>query len=343
MKRILNTLYVTSEGAYLRKDGETIEVKVKGRPRVRIPVITVSGIVCFGKVRVSPPLMLFCSQQGVSISYLSPSGRFLGRVVGPTSGNVLLRRTQYRWADDNEKTVEIARNVVIGKIANCRTVLMRALRDHGDRMESGAVKQAVECLNRNLARVERERDLDVVRGIEGDSGRIYFEVFDHLILASDGDFRFERRSRRPPLDYVNALLSFVYTLLYHDLRSALEVTGLDPAVGYLHRDRPGRMGLALDLMEEFRPMIADRLVLSLINRQQISAHDFQKSESGAVAMEDAPRKVVISAYQDRKQEAVRHPYLGEQMKFGMLFVTQALLLSRYMRGDLDGYPPLIWR
>ena len=343
MKRILNTLYVTSAGTYLRKNGETIEVKVKSQPPMRIPVITIGGIVCFGAVRVSPPLMLFCSERGIAISFLSPHGRFYGRVVGPTSGNVLLRRTQYRWADDDYKSVEIARNVVCAKVANCRTVLMRAMRDHDDMLNRTSVQQAVDHLNASIVRAQAEHDLNAVRGIEGDSGRTYFNVFDHLIFADKMQFKFERRSRRPPLDRVNALLSFVYTLLYHDVRSALEVSGLDPAVGYLHRDRPGRMGLALDLMEEFRPVFADRLVLSLINRQQILAAAFRTSKSGAVLLNDAHRKTVISAYQNRKQESIRHLFLDEQMKIGTLFVTQSLLFARYLRGDIDGYPPFIWK
>ena len=287
--------------------------------------------------------MGFCAENGVGVSFLTEHGRFLARVQGPVSGNVLLRREQYRRADDPQASADIARAVLTGKIANSRTVLQRALRDHADKMASSEVAFAVKRLSNHLDLLNQEIPLDALRGFEGDAAHIYFSVFDHLIIAQKETFSFLERNRRPPLDNVNALLSFLYTLLVHDIRSALEVVGLDPAVGFLHRDRPGRPSLALDLMEEFRPFLADRLALSLINRQQIHAGGFQQSDSGAILMTDETRKTVLVAYQERKQEEILHPFLEEKVTIGLLFHTQALLMARYLRGDLDGYPPFIWK
>lgn len=343
MKKHLNTLYVTTQGAYLSKEGETVAVKVDGQIRLQIPIHTISGIVCFGNVMCSPQLMGFCAENNVSISFLTEYGRFLAKVQGPVSGNVLLRREQYRRADDLKFSAEVTKSFLTGKIANCRAVLQRALRDHGEKINHQEVRNAVARLNRQLDFFEKEIPLDVLRGIEGDSAHIYFSVFDHLIVAQKDTFKFHERSRRPPMDNVNCLLSFIYTLLTHDVRSALETVGLDPAVGFLHRDRPGRPGLALDMMEEFRPCIADRLALSLINLQQVQSKSFKKTESGAVIMEDETRKKVLVAYQERKQEEINHPFLGEKIMIGMLFHIQALLMARFLRGDLDGYPPFIWK
>lgn len=343
MKKHLNTLFVTTQGAYLAKEGETIAVKVEGEVRLRLPVHTIGGIVCFGNVSCSPFLMGFCAENGVGVSFLTENGRFMARVQGPVSGNVLLRREQYRRADDPEKSVNVARAVLTGKVANSRTVLQRALRDHADKMAAEEVSFAVKRLSNYLHLLNQDQTLDALRGCEGDAAHIYFSVFDHLIVAQKEDFSFQERNRRPPLDNVNALLSFIYTLLVHDIRSALETVGLDPAVGFLHRDRPGRPSLALDLMEEFRPFLADRLALSLINRQQVQGKDFQKSEAGAVLMTDETRKTLLVAYQERKQEEIFHPFLDEKVTIGLLFHTQALLMARYLRGDLDGYPPFIWK
>ena len=343
MKKHLNTLFVTTQGAYLSKDGETVAVKVEGEIRLRLPVHTLGGIVCFGNVSCSPYLMGFCAENNVAISFLSEHGRFLARVQGPVSGNVLLRREQYRRADDLEFSAKVSKFILTGKITNCRAVLQRALRDHSNKIEEEQVRNAVMRLNRQIELFDQEQSLDVLRGIEGDSAHIYFNVFDHLIVSQKEAFRFDERNRRPPLDNVNCLLSFIYTLLTHDVRSALESVGLDPAVGFLHRDRPGRPGLALDLMEEFRPFIADRLVLSLINLQQVQDKSFKKMDSGAVIMTDDARKTVLVAYQERKQEEILHPFLEEKVMIGMLFHIQALLMARYLRGDLDGYPPFIWK
>ncbi len=343
MKRHLNTLFVTTQGAYLAKEGETAVVKVEREVRLRVPIHTIGGIVCFGQVSISPFLMGFCAERDVAISFLSQHGRFLARVQGPVSGNVLLRREQYRKADDLGTSAEMAKAVLTGKIANCRTVLRRALRDHGDKPDADKIQQASKRLAASLKSLAREKTLDGARGIEGDAAHAYFNVFDHLITSQKKDFSFHERSRRPPLDNVNCLLSFLYTLVMHDVRSALETVGLDPAVGFLHRDRPGRPGLALDIMEEFRPFIADRMTLSLINLSQVQKKGFNKTESGAVLMDDNTRKTLLVAYQKRKQDEIMHPFINEKVTIGLLFHTQALLLARYLRGDLDGYPPFIWK
>ena len=343
MKRMLNTLFVMTQNAYLKKEGETVVVRVGRETKLRVPIITISSIVCFGDVLMSPALMGFCVKSGVTISYMSFYGRFLARIQGPVAGNVLLRKEQYRVSDDRERSAAIARTMIAAKIANCRTVLLRALRDHAGKIREEETGRAASLLKKNLDLVLDEKDLEKIRGLEGDSAKIYFSVFNDLIVTQKADFPFIDRNRRPPLDRVNALLSFVYTMLYHDMRSALETTGLDPAVGFLHRDRPGRMSLALDLMEEMRPFFADRLVLSLINLKQVERNGFTASESGAVLMDETCRKTVVAAYQKRKQEAVTHPYVGEDMHIGILFQTQAILLARFLRGDIDGYPAFIWR
>jgi CRISPR-associated protein Cas1 len=343
MKKHLNTLFVTTQGAYLAKDGETVAVRIEGEVRLRVPVHTLDSIVCFGNVSASPYLMGFCAERDVTLSFCTEHGRFLARVLGPVSGNVLLRREQYRRADEPAFCADMARSCVTGKVANCRYVLQRALRDHGERLaDPDAVQEAVDHLSASLRRLRDELDLDAVRGVEGDAARVYFNVFDHLVMTGKKDFFFARRSRRPPLDRMNCLLSFLYTLLMHDVRSALEGVGLDPAVGFLHRDRPGRPGLALDLMEEFRP-VADRLALSLVNRGQLKGRDFITSEGGAVRMRDEARKTLLTTYQKRKQDVLVHPFLEEKMPLGLMFHIQALLLARFLRGDLDGYPPVIWR
>jgi CRISPR-associated protein Cas1 len=341
MKKLLNTLFVTTQGTYLSRDGETVLVRHEQETLLRVPIHTLGGIVCFGRVSVSPPLMGLCGERQVLLSHLSESGRFLARVTGPVAGNVLLRRRQYRVADQPEEAAAIARSIVLAKVANCRTVLLRANRDSPERCAKLA--QASSDLARILDRLERtDLDVDSLRGVEGDAARTYFGVFDSLITAR-GEFEFRGRTRRPPLDPVNALLSFVYTLLVHDVTSALESNGLDPCVGYLHADRPGRPSLALDLMEEFRPILADRLVLSLINRRQVRAGGFRALDSGAVEMDEATRKEVLAAWQKRKQEEVQHPFINEQAPVGLLPHLQALLLARHLRGDLDAYPALVWR
>ncbi len=343
MKRHLNTLFVTTQGAYLSKEGETVTVKADNEIRLRVPIHTIGGIVCFGQVSCSPFLMGFCAEKNVAITFLTEYGRFLAKVQGPVSGNVLLRREQYRRADDEAVSVDIARAVLTGKLANCRTVLSRFLRDHADKPNINKVEHTSKLLGSSLRRLQSESSLDVIRGIEGDAAHTYFTVFDHLITSQKKEFYFTERSRRPPLDNVNCLLSFLYVLVMHDIRSALETVGLDPAVGFLHRDRPGRPGLALDMLEEFRPFIADRLALSLINLSQVQGKGFNKKESGAVLLDDATRKTVLVAYQKRKQDEILHPFINEKVTIGLVFHTQALLMARFLRGDLDGYPPFIWK
>ena len=269
MRKLLNTLYVSSQGSYLQKEGETVVVEREKQKVLQIPIHTISSIVCFGNVLCSPFLLGFCAEHDVAVSFLSEHGRFLAAVRGPVSGNVLLRRQQYRMADDENTTRGIAANVVSGKLANCRVVINRTIRDHVAKVDAEALKGSSESIGRIIERIPRTATADEVRGFEGQAAAEYFRIFDHLIIDQEEDFTFTERNRRPPLDDVNALLSFVYTLLAHDVRSALETVGLDPAVGFLHRDRPGRPGLALDIMEEFRPVVADRLVLSLINRRQL--------------------------------------------------------------------------
>lgn len=340
MKKHLNTLYVTTQNAYLHKEGQSVAVNVEKETRLRIPVHTLSGIVCFGAISMSPFLMHHCAENNVAISFLSQYGKFLARVQGPVSGNVLLRKEQYRVAEEAEPSGAIARNMLVGKLANSRTVLRRALRDHGEQAE---LKKAELRLTQYIQRLSRSMPMNELRGNEGEAAASYFAAFPHLITAKDEAFTFTGRNRRPPMDPVNALLSFTYTLLVHDCRSALEGVGLDPCVGYLHAIRPGRPSLALDLMEEFRAFLADRLVLSLINRKQVQAKDFSDSAGGAVTMSDAARKTVLTAWQKRKQEEITHPYLEEKCKVGLLPHLQAQLLARHLRGDLEAYPPFIWK
>lgn len=343
MRKLLNTLYVNSQGSYIHKEGETIVVEREQQKLLQLPVHTIGGIVCFGNVLCSPFLLGFCAEHDIAVSFLSEYGNFLAAVRGPVSGNVLLRRQQYRMADDPELTKSIAANIVAGKLANTRVVMNRSLRDHGEKIDAVSIKAASAAIDRLVDELPHAADGDVVRGIEGMAAAEYFSVFGNFIVDQKEDFTFNDRNRRPPLDPVNALLSFIYTLLSHDVRSAIETVGLDPAVGFLHRDRPGRSGLALDLMEEFRPVVADRLVLSLINRRQVNAKGFKRAENGAVVMDDATRKTVLVEYQTRKQDEIYHPYIEEKIPVGLLFFVQANLMARFIRGDIDGYPPFFWR
>lgn len=343
MKRHLNTLFVTTQGAYLAKEGETVVVKVDGEIRMQLPIHNLGSIVAFGQVSVSPFLMGHCAEKRVCLSFLSEHGRFLARVEGATSGNVLLRREQYRQADDPKACAALVRAVVSAKIANCRVALLRGARDRPDVEAAEALRKAGRALADHLEALSGCADVDGLRGLEGLAARDYFAAFDDLITQQKEEFRFVGRSRRPPLDPINALLSFVYTLLVHDVRGALEGVGLDPSVGFLHCDRPGRPGLALDLMEELRPFFADRIVLSLVNLRQIDAGCFRYTESGAVLLDEEGRKAVLVAYQKRKQEEIVHPFLGEKTTVGLIPHLQALLLARYLRGDLDGYPPFLWK
>jgi CRISPR-associated protein Cas1 len=342
MKTHLNTLFITTDGAYLCKDGQAVAVRIQKETRLRVPLHNLDGVMCFGRVGVSPQLMGACANQGVSVSFLSSTGRFHAAVVGFSPGNVVLRRQQYRLADDPVASATAARCIILGKLANCRTLLLRAARDTSEPLRAERLRQIANRLNANLIDVKSANSVERLRGLEGEAAASYFEAFNHLTNDADG-FTYTRRSRRPPLDPLNALLSFVYALLAHDARSACEAVGLDAAVGYLHEDRPGRPGMALDLMEEFRPYIADRLVLSLINRRQVAARNFETLETGAVHMNDSTRKAILIAYQERKQETTTHPFLGEKTSVGLLIHLQARLMARWIRGDLDVYPPFVWK
>lgn len=344
MKRLLNTIYITTEGTGLRKDGENLVAEADGAERARIPLHMLGSVVAFGSIFVSPALMQACAGAGITIVLLDRHGRFQARIEGPVSGNVLLRRAQYRASDAPD---EIVRGLVLGKVANQRSVLMRGLRDHGatlppERRE--ALADAADRLGRILRRTAlATTGAEALRGDEGEAAALYFAVFDALIRSPDPALHFHGRSRRPPRDPINALLSFLYTLLTHDCRSAAESVGLDPAVGFLHRDRPGRPSLALDLMEEMRPVMAERLALSLVNRGQLGAADFEHREGGAVLLSDTGRRTVLTAWQERKKEERRHPFLDEAIPLGLVPYVQAQLLARHLRGDLDAYPSWFWK
>lgn len=343
MKKLLNTLYVTKEGAYQQLKGKTVCVRIEKETKLRLPLHTLEGIVCMGPVSCSSSLMGACAEHKVSMSFLSWSGRFLARVNGPVTGNVLLRREQYRRADRPVDCARIAQSSTLAKLANSRKVLQRAIRDQKQKYATDELQAAVRKLEQRLLTLQEPFPLDALRGIEGEAAKIYFQVFDDLIVQQKGDFSFQGRNRRPPLDPVNALLSFIYTLLCHDVVTALETVGLDPYVGFLHKDRPGRPSLALDMMEELRPVIADRMTLSIINLKQVTAKGFRKTESGAVKMNDATRKTVLQTYQKRKMEEIVHPFIQEQIPYGLLPFVQAQLLSRHLRSELSEYPPFIWR
>jgi CRISP-associated protein Cas1 len=343
MRKMLNVLYVTTPDAFLAKEGENLVVKVNDEEIFRTPIHYLEGVVTFGYKGASPALFGLCAERGVSLSFLNEYGKFLARISGPVKGNVLLRRKQYRNADLADECTQLASRFIIGKIVNCRTVLRRFMSDHGNKADNTNPECISKELAKSIVRLHRATSLEEVRGIEGEMARYYFSAFDDMILCQKESFYMKGRNRRPPVDNVNALLSFFYTLLAHDARSALESVGLDPYVGFLHRDRPGRTGLALDLMEEFRPYLVDRLVLTLINRRQITGDDFIQKESGGVILKDGARKTVLEAWQKRKREEIRHPFLNEKITLGLLPYAQALLLSRYLRGDLDDYPPFVWK
>lgn len=346
MRRLRNTIYVTTENAWLRKDGANLVVEIEGVERGRVPLHMIEGVVSFGRPGASPALFAGCAEAGIALSFLDPNGRFLARVEGPRTGNVLLRRTQYRAADDPARALPIVRGIVAAKAANQRTVLRRALRDHADGLaaDHAAMLTAAEArLTDIIRRTLATGTVDGLRGLEGEAAQVYFGAFQALIRVEDTAFRFGGRSRRPPLDRVNALLSFLYAMLGHDCRSALETHGLDPQVGFLHADRPGRSSLALDLIEELRPVLADRLALSLVNRRQLDADDFVVEEAGGVRLTDDARGRVLIAWQERKRDEVRHPFLDQTMPFGLVPHAQAQMLARHLRGDLDGYPAFVWK
>lgn len=343
MKKLLNTLYVTSENSYLRLDGENIVVCDENKEIGRLPLHNLEGIVCFGYKGASPALMEACVKRNIGLCYLSPQGKFLARVTGKIRGNVLLREQQYASCMDEKKSLSIAKNCIIGKVYNARWVLERAIRDHGMQIDIERVKKASLQLKTSLESIQKATTKEQLRGYEGECASIYFGVFDELILQQKKDFFFEGRNKRPPTDNVNAMLSFVYTLLTNQVASALETVGLDPYMGYLHTERPGRVSLALDMVEEFRAVYADRFVLSLINKKVISNKNFVKKENGAILMDDILRKKILTEWQEKKKEVITHPFLKEKVEWGMVPYVQAMLLARYLRGDLDGYPVFLWK
>ena len=343
MRKLLNTLYVTSENSYLALDGENLVVYDEKKELGRLPLHNLDGIVSFGYRGTSPALMGACAERNISLCYLTPQGKFLARVTGKVQGNVLLREQQYKSSKDDEISLTIAKNCIMGKVYNARWVLERAIRDHGMQIDVEGVKKASLHLKESLQYIQNAESKDQLRGYEGEAASIYFGVFNELILQQKKEFNFQGRNKRPPKDNVNAMLSFVYTLLTNQITSALEVVGLDPYVGYLHTDRPGRVSLALDLIEELRSVYADRFVLSLINKKIVNGKNFSQKENGVVLMGDDLRKKLLVEWQNKKKEVITHPDLKEKVEWGMVPYVQAMLLARYLRGDLDGYPVFLWK
>lgn len=342
MRKLMNVLYVSSEGGYLSLDGENVVIIDGDKEIGRVPLHNLEEIISFGYRGASPALMGACAERDISLCFMTPQGRFLARIIGKTKGNVLLRRKQHQIAS-SEESLGIAKNCILGKIYNARWVLERATRDHPMQVDVEALKKASGFLKEAMNRVMATQDKDQLRGEEGEAARVYFGIFDELILQQKKDFVFLGRSRRPPMDKVNALLSFCYSLLTSSVASALETVGLDPYVGMMHTDRPGRASLALDLMEELRPAIADRFVLALVNKRIVNGKDFIQKENGAVLLKDDSRRTVLAEWQNRKKDTLEHPFLKEKMEWGLVPFAQAMLLGRYLRGDLDAYPPFLWK
>lgn len=343
MRKLLNTLYVTTPERYLALDGENVLVLEEKEILIRLPLHNLEGIVTFGYTGASPALMGACAKRGISLSFMNQNGQFLASVSGENKGNVILRKQQYRISDSLEDSIPIARNMIIGKIYNSKWVLERATRDHALQVDVDAIKKVTANLDEHIRQLLECDSMDSIRGIEGNAASQYFSVFDQLILQNKEEFFFENRNRRPPLDNVNAMLSFAYTLLANECAAALTAVGLDAYVGFLHTDRPGRTSLALDLMEELRSILADRFVLSLINMNIVTADGFTKTDSGAVYMDDTTRKAVLSSWQKKKQETIKHPFLDQKIEWGLVPYVQALLLARTIRGDLPEYPPFLWK
>lgn len=342
MKKLGNVLYVTTPAAYLSLDGENVVIKKEETTAMRLPLHNLENIVCFNYPGVSPALMGACAERNIGLCFLKPNGRFLARVTGKAKGNLLLRKKQYELSQSATACATIATSVVLGKIANSRAVIDRAIRDHALLVDVPRLRAASDFLKGMLKSIQMGETVETLRGLEGNAASRYFAVFGQLVLHQREEFAFETRTRRPPQDKMNALLSFLYTLLTTEVASALEAVGLDPYMGFLHTDRPGRPSLALDMMEELRPVFADRLALSLVNRKQISGRGFTQKESGGVLMDDETRKEVLNAWQKRKQEETLHPYLKERIPFGLIPHVQAMLLARYLRQDIDAYPPFFW-
>ena len=343
MRKLLNTLFVTSEDAYLALETENVAVYIGEEKKAQYPLLVLESIISFSYKGASPALMGACARQGIQLTFLTPRGRFLARVCGQEQGNVLLRKEQYRLSDKLERSCHIARNFIFGKVYNQRWVLERTLRDHRMRVDAAKLESASQALAGLLPAIETQTDLDALRGLEGEASVRYFHVFDEMVLNQKADFLFDGRNRRPPTDNMNALLSFAYVLLSNDCASALESVGLDSYVGFMHRDRPGCTSLALDLMEELRAPMADRLCITLVNNRVLQDKHFERQESGAVFLGEDGRKLFLSAWQTKKKEEITHPYLKEKMAWGLVPYVQSLLLARCLRGDLDGYPPFLWK
>jgi CRISPR-associated protein Cas1 len=341
MKKLLNTLFVTSPDAYLGLDGECVAISVEGASRRLVPLIGLESMITFGRAGASPALMRKCAASGIGLTFCSEYGQFLASVQGEIHGSVLLRRAQFRLADDAVQSLDISRSFVLGKIMNSRNILLRAARDHAEKTDAFLLRDAAEKLRWNLGMIPKINSADELRGIEGEAAKIYFDVFNEMIVAQKENFKFDGRNRRPPRDAVNALLSFVYVMLAHDIRTALSAVGLDPFVGFFHTDRPGRASLALDMMEELRSAWCDRIVLTLINNRQLSARDFEFKDDGSVLLAKDSKRTVIEAIHSRKKEEITHPFLNEKIAWGLVPYAQAMLLARYIRGDIDAYPTFV--
>jgi CRISPR-associated protein Cas1 len=343
VRKLLNTLYVTTPDAYLSLDGENVVVLKDDEALQRVPLHNLEGIVTFGYTGASPKLMGTCAQRGISLSFCTAHGRFLADIGGEARGNVILRREQYRAADSESRSLGIAKNILTAKLHNGRWVLERATRDHPARLDAARVKNAAQALANTAGHIQNAQSIAELMGLEGEAAIRYFSVFDELILSNKEDFFFRGRSRRPPMDNMNALLSFMYTVISNDIAAALSAVGLDPFVGFLHQDRSGRRSLALDLMEELRAPLADRFVLSIVNNRQIDGGDMEQKENGAVTIKDGARKKILAAWHARKHEQLVHPFLNEKIEWGLVAHAQALLLARFLRGDLEAYPPFLWK
>lgn len=343
MKHLLNTLYITSTDRYLSLDGENVVILSEGEEIARVPLHNLEAIITFGYTGASPALMAACAKRDINLSFLSKSGKFLARVSGEVRGNILLRKEQYRITESEERSIKIARNCIAAKVFNAKWVLERACRDYPMRLDVEKIKRKSEFLSESLKKIRICENENQLRGLEGEAASVYFSVFDDLILQQKDEFYFHGRSKRPPQDFVNAMLSFTYVLLTNMCVGALETVGLDPYAGFFHKDKPGRTSLALDLVEEFRSVMADRFVLTLINKKIVKPSGFFQKENGAVFMNDETRKIILNQWQIKKQEVIQHPFLNEKVEWGMVPYVQALLLSRYIRGDLDGYPPFLWK
>ena len=343
MRHLLNTLFVLTEDSYLSLDGENIVISNGENTIGRFPLHVLEGVLYFGYRGASPSLMGACAQRGINLVFMKPSGRFLARVSGETRGNVLLRKKQFRVSELSDESLTIARSFVMGKVYNSRWVLERAIRDHTLQVDVEKLKATSTRLRGFLPEIASVGSVDSLRGLEGEAASMYFGVLNELILRDKDNFFFYGRNRRPPRDNVNTMLSFFYSILANDCTAALESVGLDPYIGFMHSDRPGRAALALDLMEELRSVIADRFVLTLINNRVVSATDFVQQENSTVTLSDDGRKAALSAWQGRKKETITHPFLGEKIPWGLVPYVQALLLARYLRGDLDAYPTFFWK